>query len=103
MKKINHKHLFLEAVKDKAKVKCAILSTEPKRFNSGPEQIKAILKIGWDEQDLRLFFKVLDEINYAHGYIWLYDGTWLSSEETWDNWWWEHIQAPQIPNELTKG
>lgn len=56
-----------------------------------------------DEDDLELFVKTLDTINYAHGYIWLYDGTWLSSEETWDNWWWKHIQSPQIPDELIKG
>jgi hypothetical protein len=96
----NAKKELLEAVKDTAKIKCALISYE-RRENEGDENV---LKLNASNDDYDNFLNSLD-FEYDNGYggqelygtVWLVDETWLSRGEYDGSEWWEHNVLPVIP------
>jgi hypothetical protein len=96
----NAKIEFLQAVLDKAKVKCAEIT-----FNKEP----FLLKISHTQEEYDEFLESLDFMydsgfggQYVFGTIWLEDGTWFTrAEYDGSEWWWYH-SLPDIPKKLFK-
>ena len=98
----NAKKELSEAVKDTAKIKCALI-TCGRLENEGS---KKVLKLNHTNDEYNEFLNYLD-FEYDSGYgrqelygtVWLEDGTWLSRGEYDGSEWWEHNVLPDIPAE----
>ena len=92
---MNAKNELKEALKGKAKLKCAILKYGNLTFK---------LNIGYNAMVLDTFFKSIDfDYDGCHelfGTIWLIDGSWLNRVEYDGGECWGHYYLPDIPNEL---
>ena len=94
----NARQEFIDAVKNYAKIKCAVIYTE--------KQDAKILKVGYSAKEYDEFLDKLD-FEYDSGYggqnlfghIWLEDNTWLSRGEYDGSEWWEYNAVPEIPTE----
>jgi hypothetical protein len=94
----NAKIEFLQAVLDKAKVKCAEVDFVESTF---------LLKVGHTQEEYDEFLESLDFMydsgfggQYLFGTIWLEDGTWFTRAEYDGSEWWDYHRLPQIPDEL---
>lgn len=86
-----------------ATVKCARLEINQ---GYGIPNTVLILKRNWDHDDLTLFQKELEKVNYdsgfggqrLFGYVWLSQG-WLERGEYDGSEWWVHPTCPNIPDD----
>jgi hypothetical protein len=101
----NAKTELLEALANKAELKCAKIRTGETWDDEGNKEYK--LKIGYNNADLETFLNSLD-FDYDSGYggqelfgtLWLKDGTWLSRGEYDGSEWWKHNTLPEITDDL---
>ena len=99
---MNAKAEYLEHIKGKD-VLCASL-----RFEEWDDITRLFeLKQNHTEQELETFLGMLDfeyDNGYGRqqlfGYIWYKDGTWSQRGKYIVSEWWEHMQVPEIPEEL---
>ena len=104
---MNAKNELQEILKDKSKIKCAIIYKGDYWGHGQDERPKFRLLKNYTDSDLVNFYNSLD-FKYDNGYggqelfgtVWLEDGTWLSRGEYDGSEWWEHNVLPIIPKEL---
>lgn len=104
---INAKTELLNALKDKAKIKCAKVYKEHIYQEDESKNPVFRLSLKYTDEDLEKFYDSLN-FNYDNGYggqqlygtVWLEDGTWLSRGEYDGSEWWDHNVLPQIPKDL---
>lgn len=104
---MNAKEELQEILKDKAKIKCAIIYNGDYWGRGEDERPKFKLPLNYTDDDLVNYYNSLD-FKYDSGYggqelfgtVWLDDGTWLSRGEYDGSEWWEHNVLPEIPTEL---
>jgi hypothetical protein len=101
---MNAKNELLKEIKNKAKIKCALIKNE---YGYEENEVKIIvLKINYSEKEYEKFFEELD-FNYDSGYggqelfgtVWMEDGTWIERGEYDGSEWWNYKSLPTIPNE----
>lgn len=99
---MNAKTEFLEHIKDKPKVVCAVVEQE-KDWRTMTSI--ATLYEGYSEKDWEIFLGKLSRHNYDDGYgwqnlfgaIWYEDGTYSDRGEYDGSEWWEYHNAPEKP------
>lgn len=99
----NAKQELLEILKDKAPLKCAVISNG-QSWDDDKKDI--VLKLNYTEVDYEKFTNEID-FDYDSGYggqnlfgtVWLDDNTWLSRGEYDGLEWWEHNVLPAVPAE----
>lgn len=102
----NAKTELLEALKNKAKVKCAKIRLGV-RWMAEDEVKEYKLKVGHISEDFEAFLNDFDFM-YDNGYggqklfgtVWFEDGNWLERVEYDGSEWWEHKSCPEIPEDI---
>jgi hypothetical protein len=102
----NAKQELQEILKDKAKIKCAIIYNGD-YWGGEDERPEFRLPLNYTDADLVNYYNSLD-FEYDSGFggqelfgtVWLEDGTWLSRGEYDGSEWWEHNVLPAIPTDL---
>jgi hypothetical protein len=101
----NAKTELLEALENKAELKCAKITKGYSYDNE--EKPTYRLKLSYSKEDLEKFLNLLS-FDYDSGFggqelfgtLWLNDGTWLSRGEYDGSEWWEHNTLPEITDDL---
>ena len=97
----NAKEEFLDAISDRAKLKCAIIQSEDDNFTL---EITKVLKCNYNQLEYEQFINSLN-YEYDDGYggqnlfgkVWFEDGTWCERGEYDGSEWWEFQCLPTIP------
>ena len=99
----NAKTEVLEALENKAELKCAKIT----KGYDNEEKPTYRLKLGYSKEDLETFLNLLSfdyDSSYGgqelFGTLWLKDGTWLSRGEYDGSEWWEHNTLPEVTDDL---
>lgn len=103
---MNAKEELIEILKDKARVKCAIIK-HGSMWGRDENKSTFTLKCNYSGGEYEEFLSKLDFL-YDSGYggqeldgtVWLEDNTWLERGEYDGSEWWNHKVLPEIPEDL---